>query len=293
MSSYISSSSSSGSLEASITLKIVEETNDDDDECYGAFTSITANVFRSGITKRIGEISGIKVDRQKIPTGCFWETFDEHSAEMEWIAGTCLLENKYGRPTLQSIHDAGDEPEYNFLLIQSFRIDENQQGCNSDVATIALRKFLYSEHIKGHFLCRVSSIAYELSGNINSSNNNNTEYHESVPFLRNSFFQDQALVRKYPESSRILVGGIDNFVGHNVKSEAHVMSAAAKLIATISSSSSCDRSPSSGKDVEILNMVKDVVEKNNEIFMNREMAAAAAPPNNTADTRELKKLNCF
>jgi hypothetical protein len=71
------------------------------------------------------------------------------------------------------------------------------------------------------------------------------------------------------------------------------MSAAAKLIATISSSSSFDRSPSSGKDVEILNMVKDVVEKNNEIFMNREMAAAAAPPNNTADTRELKKLNCF
>jgi hypothetical protein len=42
-------------------------------------------------------------------------------------------------------------------------------------------------------------------------------------------------------------------------------------------------------------MVKDIVEKNNEIFMNREMAAAAAaaPPNNTADTRELKKLNCF
>jgi hypothetical protein len=75
MSSYISSSSSSGSLEASITLKIVEETNDDDDEWYGTFTSITANVFRSGITKRIGEISGIKVDRQKNSNRIFLGNF--------------------------------------------------------------------------------------------------------------------------------------------------------------------------------------------------------------------------
>jgi hypothetical protein len=261
-----SSISSSSSLEASITLKIVEEKNDDDDdECYGAFTSITATVFQSGgiTTRRIGEISGIKANRQKIPTGCFWETFDGHSAEMEWIAGTLLLENKYGRPTLQSIHDAGDTPEENFLLIQSFRIDENQRGCNSDVATIALRKFIYSnliysEYIKGDFVCLVSSIAYELSVNNinnnspnNNNNNNNTGYHESVPFLRNGFLQDQALVRKFPESSRILVGAFNNFAGNNVESEAQVMAAAAKLIATISSSSS-DSDPSSEKDIKIL-----------------------------------------
>jgi hypothetical protein len=158
MSSYISSSSSSGSLEASITLKIVEETNDDDDECYGAFTSITANVFRSGITKRIGEISGIKVDRQKIPTGCYWETFDEHSAEMEWIAGTCLLENKYGRPTLQSIHDAGDEPEYNFLLIQSFRIDENNKA-----VIVMLQLLLYANFFTANTLKDIFFVVYRLS----------------------------------------------------------------------------------------------------------------------------------
>ena len=134
------SSLTTTSLEASITLKITETRNDNDDDDgnddnpYGAYTSVKATVFRGGTgtgtgttsaaKKIIGEISGIKVDRQKIPDGCFWETFDEHSGEMEWVAGS-LLENKRGRTTLTSLRQAGDDPEFEFFLIQHFRIIDN------------------------------------------------------------------------------------------------------------------------------------------------------------------------
>ncbi|KAL7535584.1 hypothetical protein ACHAWF_005206 [Thalassiosira exigua] len=144
--------------EQSITLEYELKPEGD---LYGALTSVTATVSREG--KRIGTISGIRVDRQKIPTNAFWETFDEHSADLEWI-GSTLLENRYGRTNLVSLREADDDPEFDFMYIDSFHVDADQPG---DVATHALRKFIHGKHGKGtvaYGLWSVSSFAYVLSG---------------------------------------------------------------------------------------------------------------------------------
>lgn len=171
------------------------------------------------------------------------------------------------------------DPEFDFLLIQNFRIDK-EQSC--EVATVALRKFLFSDSIKGNLDCNcwgVSFIAYEL----NRNNSNESEYLESVPFLRNGFFQDKALFNKYPESAGILVGSIGHFE-KNVTSESQVMSSAKKLQKEMSSSSTSTTAPATAtantngteqgpleKDAEIMKIVKDVVEKNFQIYMDRSM----------------------
>ncbi|KAL7535676.1 hypothetical protein ACHAXR_006662, partial [Thalassiosira sp. AJA248-18] len=163
-------------------------------------------------------ISGIQINRQKIPNGCFYETFDEHSADLEWVVGT-LLENRYGRTKLASLREAGDDPEFDFFFIETFHIDEDQP---SDVATFALRNFLQSQHIKGNlnYGCwHVSSIAYVFSddpreegqGTNKRKRGNDAQsiaQREVIPFLRNGFFQDESsLIRGDPNNARILVGG--------------------------------------------------------------------------------------
>eukprot|EP00978_Attheya_sp_CCMP212_P016274 scaffold42485_cov50-Attheya_sp.AAC.5 len=277
----------STSLESSISV-VIETSEGDDNDVYKAFTHINAIVFHSnagiGTTnKAIGEISGIAINRQKIPENCYWESFDEHSATMEWVASN-LIENRHGRTTLKSLRDAGDDPEFDFFLMENFRMDENQ---HSDVATFALRKFLRSKEIKGNSQYNdvwfVSSMAYVLSAG-QSPNDNDTEstgkrkrdesntgssttdtkhqYHESIPFLRNGFFQDTALVRKDPDNARILVAGVNHFE-KDLKSEAEVMPTTRALSRQLSNTKL------DGKDAEILSRVETLVNRNYEISMTR------------------------
>mmetsp|Transcript_15155 Transcript_15155/g.32895 ORF Transcript_15155/g.32895 Transcript_15155/m.32895 type:complete len:159 (-) Transcript_15155:864-1340(-) len=151
---------------------------------------------RSGSSKQIGTISGIQIDRQKIPKGAFWESFDEHSA-VEWVAGA-LLESRYGRTKLESLRESGDDPEFDFVFIDTFHIDKDQ---SSDIAAFALHNFLHGKHMKGdlnngcwHFL----SVAYVLSEepkevvHMNKRKRGGDQnHHEVSPFLRNVFFRIQ------------------------------------------------------------------------------------------------------
>ena len=178
------------------------------------------------------------------------------------------------------------------------------------MATVALRKFLYSKQIKGdlNFGCRcVSSIAFVLSGVVGENelndSNNSRSYHESIPFLRNGFFQDKALVGKDPDNARVLVGGIEHFE-KNLKSEAETMPTAQKLFGSsrggtsIAGTSSRSRE-TSAKDAEILKRVTDLVETNYEISMEESMASlssvmigmsAYVPPKDCTSDRELERL---
>lgn len=215
----------SSNLDTSISLVI--ETENTGDDAYGSFKWIKADVFLQGISKSIGTISGISIDRQAIPEHCFYETFDEHSATMEWIAGS-LLENRYGRTTLQSLRNGGDDPEFDFFLMQQFDIDCSQP---SDVAAFALRKFLQSKEIRGELqydVWRVSSIAYALSEFPNDQSKRIEVQNEAIPFLRNGFFQDTALLQKDPDNARILVGSYSHFEG-GLKSKNEVMEKAQSL----------------------------------------------------------------
>jgi hypothetical protein len=177
-------------------------------------------------------------------------------------------------------------------LIESFWIDENQPH---DVAAFALRKFLYSKDIKGNlqFGCwNVSSIAFVLSevevADQRSGENNkrkrdengsssSTRYHrESIPFLRNGFFQDSALVHKDPDNAKILVGGVTHFE-KNLKSEAEVMATAKALFAAISTRKpSSTYSTPSGKDAEILSRVEDLVNESYHSAMTKSTMNIAA-----------------
>jgi hypothetical protein len=104
---------------------------------YGAFTVIEAKIYflgggdgdeddqaqnnpQHGVRgpqqqkREIGSISGIAINRQKVPENCFVQALDEYtSGKMEWVAGD-LLENIQGRTTLQSLRDGGDDPEFDF-----------------------------------------------------------------------------------------------------------------------------------------------------------------------------------
>lgn len=303
---------STSSLEASISLvtETCGGTKNDVDDPYGAFTNINTKVFQEGTAKAIGEISGIAINRQAIAEKCFLETFDAHSADMEWVA-SALLENRYGRTKLKSLRGAGDDPEFDFFLMQKFWVDSDQ---SCDVATIALRKFLRSDRIYGHlnFGCwRVSSIAFVLSAHsndgsensesgrkrkrdTNSGNASQDRYKEAIPFLRNGFFQDTALVCNDTDNARILVGGVAHFE-ESVKSQAEVMVNARTIIDGISNTG---RKPA-GKDDEIFSRVKDLVNMNSELSMNRSMMnisscmiglATFTPPTDETPLEQLKSL---
>ena len=140
-----------------------------------------------------------------------------NSGDLEWI-GSTLLENRRGRTKLQSIRDAEDDPAFDFFFIETFNIDAKQP---SEIATQALRKFLRSEQIMGklNYGCwRCSSFAYVLPAVDDSSTSpgkrkqdedNNSR--EAIPFIRNGFFQDLAIVNgNDPANARILVAGVSN-----------------------------------------------------------------------------------
>ena len=260
-----------------ITLKYDTNPADDADEAFypGALTNIKATVHKDG--QQIGSISGIEVDRQNIGENSFHTTFDEHSSNLEWV-GSTLLENRYGRTKLQSLRDAGDDMEFNFFLVESFYIDANQ---SCDVATFALRKFLHGEHIRGdlQYDCwRNSSVAYVLSAendhledestttggkrkrdeNDNVTNNN---HHEIIPFLRNGFFQDTAIIGDDEDNARILVAGVEH-LEKDLLSEAQVKPKANSLLQRISGGKPQKKMKSS--DAAILNLVRDVINTNDE-----------------------------
>ena len=128
----------------SVRVKLVKYEDSSGEDPYNAFTYVEANVFIQGTAKAIGKIHAVLVNRQRIPDNCFWETFDDHSATMEWV-GTSLMENRYGRTNLESLREC-DDPEFYFMLISSFHVYHD----SSDVAAAALHKFLHDSTIKGN-----------------------------------------------------------------------------------------------------------------------------------------------
>ena len=181
------------------------------------------------------------------------------------------------------------------------------------MATFALRKFLYSGQIKGNlsYGCwRVSCVAFVLSGRevdgaIKEGNStrkkrkrnetgssSSSRYEESIPFLRNGFFQDAALVSKDPDNARILVGSVAH-LEKSLKSEAEVIATARALSAVN------NLGRPSGKDAEILSRVENLVNRNHQLSTENSMtnlasimigAATYEPPGDCTSEEQLKSL---
>jgi hypothetical protein len=268
-----------------------DEDEDDDDDLgrYAKFgrplTNHSIKFYHKNDTQRkkeLGGISGVSVNRQAIGTHGFFETFDEYSGDLEWV-GNSLLENKYGRPRLQSLRQAGDDPEFDFFLIESFWIDQNQDDPCA-FATFALRKFLHGDIIKGNGgYWSVSSIAYALfdfgedeqhSGSDSGKRKRDEDdgrpsYDEAIPFFRNGFFQDVALLQQNPDNGRILVAGVEH-MDQPLKSEASVMPAIKSLRSRLST-----KKPTR-KDGEILNRVEQLVSANALLVCEQELKGISA-----------------
>jgi hypothetical protein len=114
---------------------------------YNAFTAVSVDIlFRA---KKIGSIAATVVNRQRIPKHAFMSAYDGHSGDMQWV-GVALFEPKYGRTKLQSLVQY-DDPEFDFVYIESFHIDdEYKRNGASDVGAAALRLFLFHPVIKGN-----------------------------------------------------------------------------------------------------------------------------------------------
>lgn len=245
---------------------------DNDGDTYKAFTDVEADILLDG--NKIGGIEAVLVDRQKIPDHCFYEAFDELSADMEWV-GTSLLENRYGRTKLQSLREY-DDPEFDFMFIRSFHVnDDCRKDGNTDIASAALRKFLFDpSYIKGqlNYGCwQVSSAAYVTKLVNEATMNEPTDRKrkrgdddedelarmDAMPFLRNGFFQDPALVREDSDNARLLVASYGNW-NKPLRSQAEVSKV--NLLSNPSSTPSSNPSSTpSGKDLEILKAVKLLV----------------------------------
>ena len=293
---------------------ILSISNDDDDaEDLGQYakfgrplTTYNVKIYlktdnnNNGRKNEVGGITGVSVNRQAIGDHGFFQEFDEHSGELEWV-GCSLLENKQGRTRLKSLRDAGDDPEFDFFLIESFWIDQDQEDA-CDLATCALRKFIHSDVIKGNLRfgawC-VSSVAYALHEVDSSSESSGKRkrgdglsYDEAIPFLRNGFFQDTALLQENPDNGRILVGGVEHFE-QALKSEAIVMPALKALRGHIGG-----KKPT-GKDAEILSRVGQLVNENDQLAFMESTAqlssvmignAVYQPPTDNTTAQQLQSL---
>lgn len=301
-----------------VSLKVEVTTNGSDEEkgsdeddgwehemLYHAFTDVEAKIFLQeegkAESKLIGEIQATLVDRQKIPEGCFHVTFDEHSADMEWV-GCTLLENRYGRTMLESLREH-DLREFDFMYISSFGVNHD----SPDVAAAALYKFLHDPEIKGdlEFGCwRVSSAAYVLPGcssaddETNSAGKNSNDrkrkrdadcnaqamQQQAEPFLRLGFFQDQALIHKDRKNARILVATYGHW-NQNIRSSAQI--ASTRLI-------SYEVPKPGGKDLEILEAVEALLSTTIQDYTVNLSAvtglATSEPPRDNASTQQLNGL---
>jgi hypothetical protein len=315
----------SGITEESIIL-VISKSNDDDSDAeedsgeYAKFGRPLSNYnvkicLKNTTTngqknKQVGGITGVSVNRQAIGYNGFFEAFDEYSSELEWV-GCSLLENKRGRTRLNSLRAAGDDPEFDFFLIESFWIDQDlEDPCV--VATFALRKFIYSDVIKGNYsygTWGVSSIAYALhdfgfseedqqdqtfSGTSGKRKRCDGEgcYDEAIPFLRNEFFQDTALLQENPDNCLILVGGVEHFQ-QSLKSESAVMPALRALRSRLAGRKA------TGKDAEILSRVELLVDENDQLVQMESLAnvsramlgnAIYQPPTDKTTAQQLQSL---
>ena len=192
--------------------------------------------------------------------------------------------------------------EFNFFYIDTYQIDDDQ---SCDVATYALRKFLHGKHMKGdlNYGCWcVSSIAYVLSeeeeevsnGQGKRKRGDDTKYHEVIPFLRNGFFQDKAIIGDNPSNSKILVGAVAHFEKH-LLSETEAQSKANLL------QNGPSQKKMKGSDVAILNLVRDLVDENDrkkQQALMQGMSSAmigmgtVSPPKDFTSEEQLTNLRC-
>ena len=135
----------------------------DEDGEYGAFTSVSVDILVRGT--KAGSISGVIVDRQKIPERYFLSTMDGHSGDLQYV-GVSVFEPRLGRTKLKSLRDGGDNEEFDFLYISSMHVDDQYKANgSSDVGAFALRQLLHHSYIKGratHGCWKVSSCVYIL-----------------------------------------------------------------------------------------------------------------------------------
>ena len=158
MSSDNNSNTSGGEVSIRLTHELDEEAE------YGGITSVHVKIFVQPEKKAVGFIEAIIVDRQSIPERLFYSAFDSHSSSLQSI-GCKLLEPRSGRTNLVSLAE-WDDPEFDFMLIDKFHVDDAYKlsGSSSDVAAKALHQFLHHPFIKGSDgeLWNVSSVAYEV-----------------------------------------------------------------------------------------------------------------------------------
>jgi len=205
-----------------VSIKLSHEF-DEDGEC-GAFTNVSVDIMIQ--KKKVGSISAVLVARQRIPEKYFMSAMDGHSGELQWI-GVTLFESRFGRTKLSSLMNY-DDPEFNFMYIQVFHIDDEYKT-NADIGASALRQLLSHPFIGGDknppYL---SSAIYVLDPHEQMSALEHAERKAKMkqaleptqaendqiaqwaradanPFLRNGFFQDPAIARDGGSDANILV----------------------------------------------------------------------------------------
>jgi len=136
----------------------VEHSISEEQPCITEVWADIMLVLRSAPTNsiKIGSISALLIDRQKIRYNCFMGEMDERSQELQSL-GCLLFEPKYGRIRLESLAEY-DTIECEFMYIQKMKVDEpykstccldGKKGSYSDVGAIAIHKLLHHPFIKG------------------------------------------------------------------------------------------------------------------------------------------------
>lgn len=239
-----------------ISLKVTSNADDEDLYSYNCFHNVHAEILYGPEKKKIGHIAAVLVNRQAIPEKCFYQAFDEHSAEMQWV-GCTLMENRYGRTSLLSLADT-DSDEFDFMYISVFHVDADyKQNGNSDVGAEALYQFLRHPEVNPQVddaWSQVCNVAYVLDateamtptelheyqyrekrtgtldgtpltgvglGSTKEAERMDTlERMDANQFLRNGFFQDAAIAKG--KNRKILVASLYNKYREPLKSHAQV-----------------------------------------------------------------------
>lgn len=213
------------------------------DEGSDAITLVDVDILVSN--GKVGNIEAIIVDRQKIPERCFYATVDSHLQTF----GRALMEPRRGRTLLKSLadYDSGDF----MLISKFHVDDEYKGNSDvAAIALRQFLRHPFISGQTGNGCWRVSSVAYGLDSleympesdreawkqhidKCREMSDDEPSAEEKVameeearqwkaqlvtwarqdanPFLRNGFFQDEAIAKMGAPKNRILVASYGHF----------------------------------------------------------------------------------
>jgi hypothetical protein len=253
-------------LRREVSIQVEHEPWEEDDY-GGAFTIVSAKIFVNE-TQEAGSIEAVAINRSRIPRGYFLQAMDEYSRELQGVA-SAMFDPKLGRYILQSMAQVDNNPRSAILYIEKLHLEDAFKGDgDSEVGARAIQLLLSHPTLRGNVV-DVHSAVYILDGleamvspedraryeawNRNprpSTAEEREEYSQWLDtfcrkdanqFLRNGFFQDEALAAQGNED--MLVAHRNHYDGTFLTHEAAdaIQFAVSQIIG----------SPPTGKDAEI------------------------------------------